>query len=123
MSTDTPRSRLKRWYLSVFLILALLTSSVPVFAAAPHEEPERNRGEEIRLQYATFDPTVMQPSIPGPQAAGPADKSKHYIVQFEGPVQQEWKDQVTALGGKILSYIPDYAFVVKMESPVKVQVR
>jgi len=38
----------------------------------------------------------------------------YYVVQFEGPIQQEWKDQVTAQGGELLGYIPYFAFKVRM---------
>ena len=37
-----------------------------------------------------------------------------YIVQFAGPVEDAWKVAVTAAGGELLEYIPDFAFKVRM---------
>ena len=43
---------------------------------------------------------------------------KYFIVQFAGPVQQSWKDAVTAEGAEILAYIPDFAFKVRMNPSI-----
>ena len=42
------------------------------------------------------------------------DQRGYYVVQFRGPVEQAWKDEVAALGADILDYIPDFAFKVRM---------
>lgn len=42
----------------------------------------------------------------------------YYIVQFRGPVEEAWKDQVTATGAEILGYLPDFAFKVRMTPEV-----
>ena len=69
--------------------------------------------------------------IPGPSSTAPArkipsipadlmleryaaDEAGYFIVQFRGPVQPAWKEQVTAVGGELLDYIPDFAFKVRM---------
>ncbi|KYK29055.1 MAG: hypothetical protein AYK23_01725 [Candidatus Proteinoplasmatales archaeon SG8-5] len=46
----------------------------------------------------------------------------HYIVQFNGPVQQYWKAKVRQLGGTIGGYIPYNAFIVKMSAEAKAEV-
>lgn len=38
----------------------------------------------------------------------------YYIVQFAGPIQQSWKQDLASRGAKILFYLPEYAFVVRM---------
>ncbi len=43
-----------------------------------------------------------------------AGQRGYYIVQFRGPVEQAWKDQVTAQGAEISDYLPDFAFKVRM---------
>ena len=35
-------------------------------------------------------------------------------MQFRGPVQQGWKDQLSGAGAQILAYVPDFAFKVRM---------
>jgi hypothetical protein len=64
----------------------------------------------------------LKPAIPpGLAVSGyPAGERGYYIVQFGGPIKQEWKDQVTATGAEILNYIPDFAFKVRM-NPAQAQ--
>ena len=47
----------------------------------------------------------------------------YYIVQFKGPIYEEYKDQIRSLGGVIYSYIPKHAFIVKMNESVKERVQ
>ncbi len=37
-----------------------------------------------------------------------------FLVQFQGPVQQSWKDDLELLGAEILDYVPMFAFKVRM---------
>ncbi len=39
---------------------------------------------------------------------------KYYIVQFEGPIIQEWKDEIQTIGVEFFDYIPNNAFVLRM---------
>ena len=52
----------------------------------------------------------------------PDNSDKYYIVQFDGIVLPEWKDAVEATGAEILDYVPDNAFVLKMNLTIKYQV-
>ncbi len=54
--------------------------------------------------------------------AYPDDGQGAYIVQFKGPVQEAWKEQVRSLGGRVMDYIPDYAFLVWMDGAARAQV-
>ncbi|MCU0238190.1 MAG: S8 family serine peptidase [Pyrinomonadaceae bacterium] len=36
-----------------------------------------------------------------------------YIVQFAGPVKDEWLSELNALGGKVVTYVPNNAYVVR----------
>jgi len=73
----------------------------------------------IRLQAATFDPLMNgEPAAltTGVQAANAtALASPYYLVQFAGPVQAVWLQQVQALGGQVLGYVPDHTHVVRMD--------
>lgn len=66
----------------------------------------------IRLQTTSFDPLQAQA---GPAAAPDLGV---YLVQFRGPIQPEWKAAVTAAGAALFDYIPDYAFVARMDTSV-----
>ncbi|MCJ2511828.1 MAG: S8 family serine peptidase, partial [Candidatus Thermoplasmatota archaeon] len=44
-----------------------------------------------------------------------SDVDGHYLVQFLGPVKEEWKQDIERLGGRVLSYIPNDAFIVQLD--------
>ncbi|WP_342304514.1 putative Ig domain-containing protein [Methanolobus sp. ZRKC5] len=46
----------------------------------------------------------------------------YYIVQFEGPVSQQWKDEVQNVGAEFFDYIPNNAFVLRMNGTEKILV-
>ncbi|WP_342304515.1 PGF-pre-PGF domain-containing protein [Methanolobus sp. ZRKC5] len=46
----------------------------------------------------------------------------YYIVQFTGPVQEIWKQNIKSRGATIHNYIPNNAFVFSMSKDVKAQV-
>jgi hypothetical protein len=92
----------------MFVLLLLI---VP--AQAQGREPGQQ--QLIRLQAATFDPLADgEPTAAiGPQAleaAGP-----YYIVQFKGPVEQAWVQQLEQLGAELLGYIPDHAHLARIQ--------
>ncbi len=73
-------------------------------------------GPPIRLADYRFDPLVSPPVPSGPRAkttsqAGPG----YYLLQFTGPVREEWKELCRARGVEFLDYIPDFAFIVRMD--------
>ena len=91
-------------------------------ALAPSGEAEvlsaGDAGAPIRLRTGVFFPAA------GQKSANPADLTVerlptaglgYYIVQFTGPVREAWKERVTKAGGTIFDYIPDFAFVVRMD--------
>ncbi|MEZ5335434.1 MAG: S8 family serine peptidase [Methanolobus sp.] len=50
------------------------------------------------------------------------DSEKYYVVQFDGHVTGEWKDEVENTGAQVLDYIPNNAYVLKMTEAEKEQV-
>jgi len=79
----------------------------------------------IRLKTATFDPLREGPRLPPDLviASYPAGEGGYFIVQFSGSIRAEWKEYIKELGGTLSWYIPDYAFLVKMDSSVKTKVQ
>ncbi len=71
----------------------------------------------LKLAAGTFTPARGErlATPPGLTIAGYAAGVRgHYVVQFGGPILQEWKDALAGAGGEILAYLPDYAFKVRM---------
>ena len=73
----------------------------------------------IHLAVGTFDPL----SESGPMALPPGvsletyqqGEAGYYILQFKGPVLNEWKEQVVTAGARLFDYIPQFAFIAKMD--------
>ncbi|MCA9875226.1 MAG: S8 family serine peptidase [Anaerolineales bacterium] len=81
--------------------------------------PERSQtGLQIRLEQAVFDPLVALPDLAPNLTAVPSPNSEaesnYYLIQFIGPIEEEWQQKVEALGGRIMDYVPDFAYIVKM---------
>ncbi|MDW7731771.1 MAG: PGF-pre-PGF domain-containing protein [Methanolobus sp.] len=51
------------------------------------------------------------------------DTENYYIVQFTGSVQDTWKQNVSSKGASIHDYVPNNAFIVKMNSSTKNKVQ
>ncbi len=83
------------------------------------EQGGGNPGDvEIRLHNQHFDPLRNIPARTGGLEiiqAYTAGGAGYYIVQFDGPVEAAWKKALTAMGVKMFDYIPDFAFIVKLD--------
>lgn len=95
-------SKTVRFLASAIVVLTMLFGSMAMASAARSDI-------SIHLKGGSFVPSQRQ------FAAG---SQKYFIVQFAGPVQQAWKDAVTAEGAEILAYIPDFAFKVRMNPSI-----
>ncbi len=101
-----------------FILIGIVAMAFAV-ASMIHSTPGSAQGSApaIYLKALRFTPASGPvPQIPpGLRIAGYAQNQRgYYIVQFRGPIEQSWKDELTALGADILDYIPDFAFKVRM---------
>jgi len=62
-----------------------------------------NIPEELRFDAASI--------VPG--------QTLRYLVQFTGPVQHQWKEEIKGIGGSVGSYIPNNTFIVAMTEQAK----
>jgi len=80
-------------------------------------------GPELRLAAGVFDPVLEAASSLLSHRlmmdAYPADVEGYYIVQFDGPILPGWKAALESSGARILDYIPDFSFVVKMDAQAR----
>jgi subtilisin family serine protease len=108
--------------LFVFVLMAMLLSMLGAVSIGRADVMAEDRlppgtAAPIRLQAATFVPALgEEPDIPASLRISEVawGESGYYIVQFQGPILPRWKNDVEALGGVLLDYIPDFAFVVQM---------
>ncbi|MGH2640159.1 MAG: S8 family serine peptidase, partial [Actinomycetota bacterium] len=113
---------MKRTSLAValsILVIGLATGTAParqdVRLGADQEEPVR---EEIKLRFATFDPVVDgPPRIPDPLGA-PAGADV-YLVQLTTEPRDEHKARIDELGAEITFYVPDHAYIVRMDDEAR----
>jgi subtilisin family serine protease len=112
-----------RW----LLLLSGIVSCLLFVATLPlHAQPPTQAGTPlIMLQRVTFDPleNLPAPAIAPETGVRSAGSFSYYLVQFQGPIQKEWKARTEELGAVLLDYIPDFAFVARMDGATQVKVR
>jgi hypothetical protein len=68
-----------------------------------------------------FDTRQGEPALPaGYRSIGASDV---YLVQFSGPVQERWLDELSKAGAVVYSYIPNYSFTVRMDEKALAKVK
>lgn len=95
----------------------LLIAALTLFAWGSTTRAAQTGPAPIRLLAGTFTPAAGESlsAAPGLTLDGyAADARGYYIVQFAGPVRDDWKARLSAAGGELLDYIPDNAFKVRM---------
>lgn len=102
--------------LFLFLLLLLVAFTPRVYGQEPTATPTL-----VRLQATTFDP--LQPNAAFAAAAVDDIATPYYLVQFVGPVERLWVHQITALGGRVLGYIPDDTHIVRLDADAVINVR
>jgi subtilisin family serine protease len=86
---------------------------------------------KIRLNNHHFDPLRKIPSDHisnkisqlKKQKTGDSNRPEYYIVQFDAPIQNLWKKDLKDAGAKILDYVPDFAFIIRLAPDSEQKVR
>ncbi|MBI5000221.1 MAG: S8 family serine peptidase [Euryarchaeota archaeon] len=74
----------------------------------------------IGLTSGSFDTRDGEPQIPGALRISDYGPSGGlYIVQLVGPVKAEWVEEMVALGASVHNYLPNCAYVVRMNQGVR----
>jgi hypothetical protein len=89
-----------------FILLAMiLLVSILTAAPAKNQHP-------IRLKVKTLMP---QPGSETPAASVDSEGIRPYLLQFSGPIQSAWKQEIEKLGIELLEYIPEFAFRINIK--------
>jgi len=107
--------------LALLIFIFIFVSSM--FLMAMGEKPSsRNL---IHLRSGTIDTSQEAPDIPsGLTLMGLSlEDQAYYIVQFKGPIEEDWKKAVEDAGGTFFGYIPNFAFIVKMDGRTKARIQ
>lgn len=84
------------------VVLSLLSSGVPVWAK---QDGERRGHIQIEAREELSIDT----------ASAKAGRSELMVIQLSGPVRQEWVDEIEGLGVTLGDYLPDYAYIGKLD--------
>jgi subtilisin family serine protease len=69
----------------------------------------------LLLSRFRFDPRAGEPAIPAEQRTAYAPGQQgFYLVQFVGPVRDEWLDDLRAAGVAFIQYQASFAYIVRM---------
>lgn len=97
-------------------------SSLPM---APSPEFD-SQGPHIYFTNYTFDPLLEATPHLLPTdltlSSYPPGEEGYYLLQFHGPIQPAWKEAIVTAGAQVFDYIPDFAFIVKMDDGTKATV-
>ncbi len=74
----------------------------------------RRAAHEILLRFAEFDPLSSVPPVPDGLAADTSGEAV-YIVQFETQPLDDFRRDIERLGGTVLGFLANQAFLVRME--------
>ncbi len=109
--------------ITVFLILLISTLNT----AGKNNDTDVNSEYLILLKTGNINTDMTQgyeneennTSAQFLSALSMEDTENYYIVQFTGPVRDEWKNNVTSTGATICNYVPNNAFIVRMNENAK----
>ena len=107
----------KRSIYSISALLIVIFVS-GLFLMAMGEIPSSR--DLIHLRTGTFDTSQKAPGVSGGlKLMGLSREDQaYYIVQFRGPIKEQWKVKVKDAGGTFFDYLPNNAFIVKMDGNI-----
>ncbi len=118
------------------LSIILLFLIIPIAVGDKSEIHENDNANTIHLKAGPIHtdavpaaanerrevPTASVASYSIEQTGNNDSQERYYIVQFKGPVLEEWKDELAGTGAVLFDYIPNNAFVIRMDTLQKEQV-
>ncbi len=93
----------------LLVVLSLLFASV-VATAATGTAVQGSDEPELRLKAGDVTPDRSEEARPSLNNRGQG----YYVVQFDGPILQSQSDALRALDAELMSYLPDFAYKVRM---------
>ena len=81
---------------------------------------------KLRLASGGFDPLINRkpdefPETLSMKAYAPGEQG-YYIVQFDSPVRAQQRNELEQIGALVFDYLPDFAFIVKMDDECRMAV-
>jgi len=95
------------------LLMAAPASAAPAASPPPHGASP-TAGFTINGYLVSADDREVPEGLKAPRY--PFGVPGLYLVQLTGPVREEWKDALLRLGAGVGDYLPENAFIVRMDS-------
>jgi hypothetical protein len=102
----------RKFFAVLFALLAIL-SYVPA-AGASENSLKSDDKFKLKLLKGTVDTRVDSILTAAASPGAQNNQNSFYILQFDGPVLPEWKEGLEKAGAAFFSYIPENAFIVKI---------
>ncbi|PRY37939.1 S8 family serine peptidase [Umezawaea tangerina] len=106
----------KRGLLAGSLFGVLLVAAGGVTGVQADPAPADSGPRFIRLANRTFDPLDAQTAAVATAGNG------SYLVQFRGNLTDQQRRRLRAMGARVGTYVPDFAYVVRMSDTTRKQV-
>lgn len=71
----------------------------------------------------TFDTRAGEPALTDEFQIEQYDGIGYYLVQVTGPMLRSWKQEISASGGRISGYIPNYTLIVRADEKAILKIR
>ena len=108
----------------ISMIIIFLLSSFSTSAAINNADKENNDMLLLKAGHVNTTFSVKsQNEVLLMSSAISEETSDYYILQFSGPAKEEWIHNVSSAGAGFYSYVPNNAFIVRMNTSVKSQVQ
>ena len=106
------------WLKTSWQVTLILSLMFALMLAGPSNPAAAGESLLIKLGTSHFDPLQQIPAGGGKYRTIQSfdqDLQGYYLVQFDGPIYDEWKEALKSQGAEIFDYVPDYAFLVRMD--------
>jgi hypothetical protein len=105
------------------MFLSLLLLAALTLSLGSYQLSAQPGGSQIHLRAVSFDPLAGEPPLAAQNRATLTDSTAQtYLVQFVGPVREDWKAAVVQLGARLYDSIPEHAMLARMDSATASQV-
>jgi PGF-pre-PGF domain-containing protein len=106
------------------MIIIFLLSSFSTSAATNNADMENHDMLLLKAGHVNTTFSVeSQNEVLLMSSAISEEASDYYILQFSGQAKEEWKHNVSSKGAEIYNYVPNNAFIVKMNTSTKTQIQ
>jgi subtilisin-like proprotein convertase family protein len=104
-----------------FSLWEVSDADLPTFAArdsvAQHDD-----FDDLYLRSGTITPTKGVPPVPANLRQSKASGKQFWMIQFIGPIKQDWVNNLAKLGAEIVIYMPNNAYVIWVDGGQLAQV-